>query len=155
MEKGVYEQFEITNRTIEVCDKRQKEANIDVTPEQLEMYFEKSGLTWQHAMLASTYIGMRNDDLCSADARKELLFRASAFDKAMESVDRKIRIETDDGELTYTDLWSMALLPTLRGTKIALQYEQFPLEVKEYMETHFGSVPFEYKKFMNGLSEGK
>lgn len=155
LEKQVYAQFVVTNQIIENCDKRQRDASIDVTPEQVEAFFNQAGLTWQQAMLATTYIGIRNDDLCSAAARKELLFRVSTLDEAMKSVDRPLRIQTDERELGYTDLWSMALLPTIRQVRFALRYEQFPSEVKTYMEKHFGTAPFDHMKFMDGLSDGK
>ncbi|MDR0701755.1 MAG: hypothetical protein LBF61_04980 [Azoarcus sp.] len=150
-------QFDKVGQVIDHCDKVCNSRKVKVTPRKAIQRFMSSGLTASDAMSAVFYVGIRNADLCSHEARAELLFRAMELEKFMPDMRRPdgSTIKTEKSELTSAEIWRSVLLPiSVQGHKAALQYEQrLPAKIKAYMDRHFGTEPFDHMEFSRALRE--
>ncbi|MDR2092967.1 MAG: hypothetical protein LBP58_06595 [Azoarcus sp.] len=157
LNKQVVFQFGKVGQVISHCDKVRNSRKIKVPPREVIRHFMSSGLAASDAVTAVFYVGMRNADLCSREARAELLFRAMELEKFMPTPGQpgESAIKTEKGELTSTEIWRSVLLPiSTQGHKVALQYEQrLPAEIKAYMDRHFGTKPFDHMEFSRALRE--
>ena len=153
MELRVREQYELVNQVVDSCETTRKNAVAKLGPEQFDRQFRELNLSAYDAMVAVTYIGIRNHDFCSSAARQELLFRASALDQALGANGRSVRIRIGDADLTYAELLGMALVPGIGQHKLMLRYEALPSHAKAFMDQYFGTIPFNHMMFLRALSE--
>lgn len=143
-----------TNQVIESCYAVRDTTKIDVTAEQVREHFKSAGLTSEDAFRMIGYIGLRNSDLCSRATRAEPLVNVIALEKYLTKIGKSFRVIMDDGEeLTYTELWDCALLPSEMNYTYAVQYEQLSAETKAYIKSHFGTTPFAFMPFTEALQK--
>jgi len=150
--KDASDKYRLMERSIEDCFQQRDATKVKVTPEKINKRFEEAGLTWKDAMSAVLYVGQRNDDICSYEARANMLYAATSLEKAMVALKKEVQFEIEGETYTLKDMLDMVLFPIPDSYRIAVKYERLPTDVKEYMEQSFGKEPFNHMELMEGIS---
>lgn len=101
------------------------------------------GLSRQQAMIAITYLGLRNDYLCDGDQRQRLAYALGLLENARQTYrvpDEKLG--TIGAELVY---------PDTRYFEMGLAYHRLPKHVRDYLEEVAANLPFDAVRTINAL----
>lgn len=149
--KDAAEKYSLLEKAIESCYEQRGINKIAIKPEQINKRFEEAGLTWKEATNAVLYIGERNEHLCFHEAKTNMVYAATAFQKVMTEQGREVRFEIEGDTYTFKDMIDMALFPLPDGYRLAISYGRLPVDIKDYMEQNFGRMPFDYMVVIDGM----
>ncbi|KAB7627279.1 hypothetical protein [Alkalilimnicola sp. S0819] len=100
-------------------------------------------LSREQLIAAVGYLSLRNDYLCTQQARRELSFALAAF----ESVRQDYDYPPSESGLVQQEL----LYPSARYYELGVHYARLPSEAREQAQAVVGSRPFELMPVLNAI----